>query len=167
MPDILTPPVIIDLEASGFGVGSYPIEVGFVLPDGSSQCFLIKPAPGWTHWDTSAEAVHGITRATLAEHGHGIEEVATQLNRNLRGQVVYSDSWAHDYTWLSVLFEAAGLVPTFRLEHLLVLMNDCRAVDWNKMRNQVESELNVRRHRASNDARVLQMTWLRLQPVTP
>lgn len=156
-------PTIIDLEASGFGKGSYPIEVGFVLPDGSSQCLLIQPDAGWTHWDPAAELVHGISRATLLEYGHPALEVATQLNRSLRGQTVYSDAWAHDYTWLSVLFEAAGLVPTFKLEHLLVLMNECSQQHWNEIRSKVERELNVRRHRASNDARVLQTTWLRLQ----
>ncbi len=156
-------PTVIDFEASGFGSGSYPIEVGFVLPDGSSQCFLIEPAAGWTHWDPGAEAIHGITRATLMEYGRPVAEVATQLNRSLHDQTVYSDAWAHDYTWLSVLYEAAGLVPTFRLEHLLVLMNERDASHWNEMRAKVERELNVRRHRASNDARVLQMTWLRLQ----
>jgi hypothetical protein len=156
-------PTVIDFEASGFGSGSYPIEVGFVLPDGSSQCFLIQPAAGWTHWDAGAEAVHGITRATLLEYGRPVIEVATQLNRSLHGQVVYSDAWAHDYTWLAALFEAAGLVPTFRLEHLLMLMDDCAASHWNEVRATVERELNVRRHRASNDARVLQTTWQRLQ----
>jgi len=159
----MTPPIIIDLEASGFGTGSYPIEVGFVMPDGSSQCSLIRPAEDWTHWDSSAESVHGITRAVLMEYGHSPLDVATQLNRSLHGQVVYSDAWAHDYTWLSVLFEAAGLVPTFRLEHLLVLMSECTTAHWNEVRSKVERDLNMRRHRASNDARVLQTTWLRLQ----
>ena len=36
-------PIIIDIEASGFGRGSYPIEVGLVLPDGTPHCFLIAP----------------------------------------------------------------------------------------------------------------------------
>ena len=36
-------PTILDLEASGFGRDSYPIEVGYVLPDGSSFCSLIRP----------------------------------------------------------------------------------------------------------------------------
>ena len=156
-------PTVIDLEASGFGTGSYPIEVGFVLPDGSTQCMLIKPDEGWTHWDSKAEAVHGITRATLQAYGKSPLEVASQLNRSLAGQTVYSDAWAHDYTWLSVLYEAAGLVPTFKLEHLLVLMDECSKTRWNNARTSVENELQVRRHRASNDARVLQMTWLRLR----
>jgi hypothetical protein len=61
-----------------------------------------------------------------------------------------------------VLFDAAGLVPTFKLEHLLVLMKDCSKAHWNEERNKVELELNVPRHRASNDARILQTTWLRM-----
>lgn len=156
-------PTIIDLEASGFGRGSYPIEVGFVLPDGSSQCSLIQPAASWTHWDASAEAVHGITRELLLQHGKPVIEVATMLNRNLRGQTVYSDSWAHDYNWLSVLFEEAGLVPSFKLEHLLALMTECSKTHWNEVRESVEHDLSIPRHRASNDARVLQATWLRMQ----
>ncbi|HSD39813.1 MAG TPA: hypothetical protein VLC92_20065 [Rhodocyclaceae bacterium] len=156
-------PTVIDLEASGFGTGSYPIEVGFVLPDGSTQCMLIKPDESWTHWDSRAEAVHGITRETLQAHGKPPLEVASKLNRSLAGLTVYSDAWAHDFTWLSVLYEAAGLVPTFKLEHLMVLMDECSKTHWNNARSSVENELQVRRHRASNDARVLQMTFLRLR----
>lgn len=156
-------PIVIDLEASGFGSGSYPIEVGFVLPDGSTQCSLIRPEKHWTHWDEGAAAVHGITRELLMERGRPAVDVATQLNRSLRGQVVYSDAWAHDYTWLSVLFDAADMVPNFRLEHLLVLMDEYSANHWNEVRARVERDLDMRRHRASNDARVLQATWLRLQ----
>ena len=29
-------PIIIDIEASGFGRGSYPIEIGYHMPDGES-----------------------------------------------------------------------------------------------------------------------------------
>jgi hypothetical protein len=39
-------PAILDVEASGFGRGSYPVEVGYVLEDGVSQCMLVRPEPG-------------------------------------------------------------------------------------------------------------------------
>ena len=42
--------ITIDVEASGFGVGSYPIEVGVAFPDGGTQCYLIKPEHDWIHW---------------------------------------------------------------------------------------------------------------------
>ena len=61
----MTLPVIIDIEASGFGRGSYPIEIGYYQPDGQSFCSLIRPDPAWTHWDDSAEQVHGIARPLL------------------------------------------------------------------------------------------------------
>ena len=62
-------PTIIDIEASGFGSYSYPIEVGVVKYDGERYCALIKPEPDWDHWCDKAEAVHGISRDLLSEHG--------------------------------------------------------------------------------------------------
>jgi len=47
---------ILDVEASGFGAGSYPIEVGYVFGDGRSYCTLIRPVSSWTHWDAKAKA---------------------------------------------------------------------------------------------------------------
>lgn len=40
-------PTILDIEASGFGRGSYPIEVGFVAGDGTLFCGLVRPEPDW------------------------------------------------------------------------------------------------------------------------
>ena len=48
-------PTIIDVEASGFGPYSYPIEIGVALDNGDKYCTLILPAPAWTHWDEEAE----------------------------------------------------------------------------------------------------------------
>ena len=36
-------PTILDIEASGFGRGSYPIEIGFSAGDGVLFCGLIVP----------------------------------------------------------------------------------------------------------------------------
>ena len=54
MPSADTP-LIIDVEASGFGGASYPIEIGVALDDGHKYCALILPEPEWTHWDAAAE----------------------------------------------------------------------------------------------------------------
>lgn len=48
-------PLIIDVDASGFGDTSYPIEVGVALEQGRKFCTLISPAPERTHWDEAAE----------------------------------------------------------------------------------------------------------------
>src|SRR3954468_2528729 len=78
-------PCVIDIEASGFGRGSYPIEIGFVLPDGTAYCTLIVPDESWTHWDGDAERIHGISRALLQRHGRSASEVANELNQRLAG----------------------------------------------------------------------------------
>ena len=156
-------PAIIDLEASGFGRHSYPIEIGYVLADGSSYCSLIAPAPGWTHWDPAAEQVHHIDRETLLCHGRSIPEVAAQLNQRLAGQVLYTDGWAHDYTWLAALFEEAGMVARFRIENLRSLLSDEEAGRWHGTKERVRHECSLARHRASVDAWLLQQTWLRVR----
>ena len=159
-------PIIIDVEASGFGRGSYPIEVGFVMPNGDTQCTLIKPEPSWTHWDESSEALHGITREVLAKHGKPIEEVARWLNQHLRGLTVYSDAWGNDLSWLGALFEYAEVPQLFHLDGLNKLLSEDQMNVWADTRNQVLSELNIRRHRASNDAKVIQLTYMATLPVS-
>lgn len=160
-------PAVLDIEASGFGHDSYPIEVGFVLPDGQSYCSLIRPAPTWTHWDPAAERVHHIPLATVIRHGRDPGEVARQLNARLKGLTVYCDGWAHDYTWLGVLFEAAGLSPSFRLENLRALLSDREAAFWSVVKQQVTTEMRLQRHRASSDAKILQHTLIRLRAPLP
>lgn len=157
------PPVILDIEASGFGRDGYPIEVGFVLPDGQGWCSLIRPQSDWLHWDDAAAAMHRISRESLLLHGRSAHEVALTMNAWLRGRTAYSDAWAHDYSWLSQLFEAADLVPAFKLDNLRALLSDDEAGRWHAMKHQVATEVQLARHRASADARVLQMTLQRLR----
>ncbi|MDB5817109.1 MAG: hypothetical protein JWQ11_749 [Rhizobacter sp.] len=157
------PPGILDLEASGFGRNSYPIEIGYVLPDGETFCSLIKPADSWTHWDPSAEQMHHITRASVLRFGRGATELAQDLNRRLAGRTLYSDGWLQDYTWLNVLYEEAGMSPSFKLGHLRTLLTEAEAQRWDALKREVEAELKLERHRASSDARLLQVTLLRLR----
>lgn len=152
-------PFIIDVEASGFGRGSYPIEVGFARPDGSVFSCLIRPEPDWEHWDESAEEVHGIPRATLFEQGSSVQEVAKKLNEELEGKTVYTDSWGFDSSWLSLLFYHAGLRQLFRLETLSKLLSEKQIAIWSKVKQQVTTDLKIDRHRAGPDARMLQRTY--------
>ena len=78
-------PIIIDIEASGFGSMSYPIEVGIALDDDTKYCSLILPASDWEHWDSDAEKVHRIARDILETYGNPIQQVAAHLNRLLEG----------------------------------------------------------------------------------
>lgn len=160
-------PCIIDVEASGFGRGSYPIEVGFVMPDGEAVCTLVRPASHWTHWDGQAERLHGLTRELLERRGRSPGEVARLLNERLRGCTVYCDGWANDYTWLAMLFDEAGLQPAFTLRHLRELLNEQDADQWHHTCREVRDSLQLQRHRASSDARVLQLALERLRAQRP
>ncbi|MBK7049745.1 MAG: hypothetical protein KBF98_08715 [Rhodoferax sp.] len=155
-------PTVVDVEASGFGRASYPIEVGFVLPNGHSFCSLIYPEPEWTHWDPQAETIHHISRELLLKKGHPACEVAHLLNSQLRGQTVYTDGWANDYSWLGRLFDVADLSPAFKLENLRVLLKEDEAERWHAVKSEVAHERGPQRHRASADARLLQLTLLRI-----
>lgn len=157
------PPAILDIEASGFGLGSYPIEIGFVLSDGSTWCSLVHPEPDWQHWDPEAATVHGIQRAQLVSHGRRPTDLCQLLNDRLRGLTVYSDAWAHDYTWLNRLYEAAGTSPRFKLDNLRALLDESDAAQWHEAKRRVALSAGLQRHRASADARLLQQTWISLK----
>lgn len=149
-------PCVLDIEASGFGAGSYPIEVGYVMPDGRAACMLVQPATDWTHWDAAAERIHGISRSVLVAHGRPPRDVALALNRDLAGLTVYCDGWAHDYPWLGALYEEAGLAPAFRLESVCALLDAAALAQLDQARRDALAEMGLTRHRASNDARALQ-----------
>ncbi|HMY48334.1 MAG TPA: hypothetical protein PKX01_03830 [Rhodocyclaceae bacterium] len=157
------PPPILDIEASGFGPSSYPIEVGLILPDGCTYCSLIRPLDAWTHWDASAEAIHRVARSTLVAHGRSPADVAHALNLRLHGQTIYCDAWYHDFTWLGRLFDAADLPQLFRLEDIRSLLGETDMEVWHATKTDILAELGLQRHRASNDARVLQQTLLRVK----
>jgi hypothetical protein len=159
----LETPTVLDIEASGFGRHSYPIEVGYVLPNGEAFCTLIRPEPEWTHWDPEAERLHHISRELVIARGRPAVEVARLLNSRLVGQTIYSDGWANDYSWLGILFDVADMTPGFRIENLRALLAEGEAARWHAVKQQVSQELGVQRHRASTDARVLQLTFQRLR----
>lgn len=155
-------PPIIDLEASGFGRGSYPIEVGFALEDRVVHSFLIKPAPSWLHWSVEAELIHGISRADLQEAGMTPREVALKMNDMLRGKTLYSDAWSFDSSWMGRLFDEAELVQRFRIETINKLLTPAQMEMWTDTKQSLWSEMRIERHRAANDVQVLQETYLRV-----
>jgi len=155
-------PVTIDVEASGFGQGSYPIEVGVALEDGRTQCFLIRPTDRWTHWDLDAEEVHGIERDLLISHGRSVTQVAESLNDLLKYKTVYSDAWGHDQSWLALLFDEAGVPCRFRIESARCLLDEANLDYWRDEKLAILNKLQSVRHRASNDALVLQKTLVEI-----
>lgn len=99
----------LDFEASSLSKKSYPIEVAWVLEDGSSQSFLIRPAPDWSDWDMEAEAIHHISRTSLLAEGVPHAEVAQRMVAALSGHDLCASAPSWDGKWLSTLLRAAGL----------------------------------------------------------
>jgi hypothetical protein len=156
-----TLPNIIDVEASGFGNGSYPIEVGVADNEGHRYCTLIEPAKDWTHWDVSAEKVHNITRETLSECGRSVFDVAQNLNNRYKNQTLYSDGWVVDKPWLITLFHSAKLSMEFSISPLEMILKEAQMAIWHDIKNDVIQQLQLTRHRASNDAHIIQETFRR------
>lgn len=156
-------PAIIDLEASGFGRGSYPIEVGIALADGSVHALLIKPAEGWDHWDDKAEAIHGISREYLQEHGKAPREVAIFLNDLCSGLTLYSDAWSFDSSWLGRLFDEAEIIQRFKLDTLTRLLSEDDMAIWSDTKDAMVKQLGLDMHRAANDVMLLRETYKKIK----
>lgn len=112
----MKPTHFIDFEASGIAPDSYPIEVAVVFPGGEYQA-LIKPASYWEHWSYDAQDMHGLSREQLASEGQSPLAVAQEMNHLFDGKTLCSDNPA-DCFWLDVLYEAAGIEPTFSVRPL-------------------------------------------------
>jgi hypothetical protein len=161
-------PSIIDVEASGFGAASYPIEVGGQLRDGSRFSWLIQPMADWTHWDARAERLHGLSRERLERDGLPALEVCLRLNSLLAGQTVYSDAWYHDFGWIARLFHDARVGPRFRVESLQKLFRAEELERWPQVLDACWREQPAERvrHRALCDAAVLQQSFVRMRNTT-
>lgn len=153
-------PVVVDLEASGFGSGSYPIEVGVAFADGSTFCSLIRPEADWTHWDSRAQRVHNIPRRTLLKHGRAASDIADELNQRLAGETIYSDAWGVDAPWLALLFHRTSTAQQFQVDSIRTLINEEEADRWGDNKQMIIDQLVLTRHRASSDALIIQNTLL-------
>ena len=165
--EVFIRPVILDIEAAGFGRGSYPIEIGVALNSGRSECFLVKRESDWTHWDPSAANLHGISPEMLLRRGRPPREIAQRLNQLLAGMTVYTDAWGVDSSWLALLFERAELPQRFRLDALVGLLNEDEKTAWAMSKIFARDSLRLTRHRASADALILQAAYVRTKGVSP
>lgn len=157
-------PIILDIEASGFGVGSYPIEIGYADARGETWCALVQPQQDWTHWDSHAADLHQLTRKTLLQHGLAPKVIAQHLNQVFLNQVVYSDGWLNDFVWLSRLYDVAEMRPHFRLEDLRLVLSPQQLSSWHQTKQALQQARQDARHRASTDAKLLQDTWRHTAP---
>lgn len=153
-------PTIIDIEASGFGSTSYPIEIGVIKFNGERYCALIKPATDWQHWCDEAEKIHGISRALIESHGKCPHQVCAELNAFLQDTTAYSDAWTHDNPWLINLFFSARMKQSFRLSAIENIAREEQLLLWDATKIQLRHSLDIQRHRASGDAYLIQQTYI-------
>jgi len=138
-------PFIIDIEASGFGSTSYPIEVGVVLDNDQKFCSLIMPSEDWTHWDDQAEQVHHISRSALHFYGKPVTMVADQLNESFAGMILYSDGWVVDKPWLTRLFYAARREMKFTVSPLEMILSEQQMTIWQETKDKITIEMKTTR----------------------
>lgn len=102
--------IVIDIEASGFGLGSYPIEFAWGNSAIGISSFLINPAQlnDWTHWSDESEQVHCIPRATLLTDGINPLLAWTRISELFALYRVYSDNPPYDAGWLDA-FSVLGV----------------------------------------------------------
>ncbi len=131
-----------------------------MLDTDERYCSLIKPAQDWTHWTEEAESYHQLSRQIIEQHGADIETVAKDLNRILDNRTVYSDGWAVDHPWIIRLFHYARITMSFRISPLEMILSEAQMEIWHKTKDQVTETLNIDRHRASNDALIIQQTYI-------
>ena len=154
-------PNIVDVEASGFGSDSYPIEVGVVLSNGERYCSLIRPEADWIYWDESAAHAHKISRESLFKYGKSVATVAQELNAFLENMTVYSDGWVVDSPWLKQLFFSANCPPTFSISPLEMILTEPQMAVWHEVKDSLMIGSEAHRHRASYDAQLIQDTYVK------
>ena len=106
----------VDLEASGLGAESWPIEIGVAWIDDAgkirSDSQLIRPDPSWSPegWSDESAAIHGIARDAL-EAAPTTDAVAHWFLEMSRGRPLLSDAPEFDAVWLArvVDLDANGL----------------------------------------------------------
>ncbi|TMP53582.1 hypothetical protein [Pseudoalteromonas sp. S1688] len=111
--------VFLDIEASGLGFNSYPIEVAYATSNDETASALIKPNHDWLEsgeWDSNAERnIHKITQHVLLEQGKSAKAVAAELNSALKGKLIFCNDLAYDGVWLAKLFKVADVGVEFFL----------------------------------------------------
>ncbi len=141
--------IFVDLEASGLGAESYPIEVAWKSPDSNaSDNFMINPdsVEGWTYWDEFAEELHGIDRERLVDEGIDALVACLRLNSVLEGKTLISDAFEFDSFWMRRLYEAADMQPTFTMAGLDAVLSAEQLIQYRFI-----ARSQFRRHRAMQD----------------
>ena len=149
---------LIDIEASGLDIESYPIEIG-ILFEGSVYTWLIKPEPSWQYWDDAAENIHGIPRQHIETHGMDAKQVANKINQLVKNSngLLYSDAVQWDSDWINHLFKNVGIVAEFHLLPIQDLFSEGEELLFKQKRAEIVLSGKYRHHRAGEDVQIINM----------
>jgi hypothetical protein len=152
----MKPIPIIDIEASGLHIDSYPIEIAVVVDD-VVHSWLIQPAPHWQHWSERAEEMHGISRVQLETEGVAVEVVAANLVAlsERSGGVFYCDAVYWDEDWLKTLFHEAKQPMTLQVKPIFDLLTEQEQQVFLQMKESLTAAGRYQLHRAAEDVRLL------------
>ena len=167
-------PVFVDFEASSLGHDSYPVEAAWMDESGQSESYLVRPEPDWSDWSDEAQAVHGLSRRHLLDHGSPALHVARRLRAALTppGAVAVVGSGI-DLRWLGRLLSLTHAVdPGPSLVCARLLLTEVLAATVGSVppsvgrevvrRVAVREGLFVRRprHRALSEATLMRRVWV-------
>ncbi|MFC3123346.1 hypothetical protein [Agaribacter flavus] len=88
-------------------------------------------------------------------------DVCRDLNAFANGQTLYSDAWVVDNPWVLKLFGKARIEMKFRMSSLELIMREDQFETWDKDKAFICRRSGLKRHRASTDACIVQLTYER------
>lgn len=117
--------VFADFEASGLGVDSFPIELGWAWCEGDhveARSILIRPTDSWKAgeypgWSPVAETLHGLSIDRIEREGRSVNEVAKEIALAAADALLSFDTGnkGYDRRWLQQLFDAVSLPMTLNV----------------------------------------------------
>ena len=151
-------PPILDFEASSLSDTSYPISAGLVVA-GQVYYWIIKPQADWIDWSLESQAIHGLKRSFLEEHGVPVQQVYAEITEKLNGyQVIYSDAPAWEGLWLQRLG-----VFNLRIADIGELIGNDKREGFSSELAKTFASNKLTQHRADHDALAIALTIKKLQ----
>jgi hypothetical protein len=151
---------VIDFEASSL-IDGFPVSVGVANSDGRLFYAVIKPHSEWEmgyRWDGNSEAIHGLSREHLQQHGREASVVVAEMKSMFGADVAYmSDAPGHDKQWLDELISVSGITYTPKMyrstpEMWLTTLHDEHRVELEAVLRVNELRKSLHTHNALSDA---------------
>lgn len=152
--------LFIDIEASGLGIDSYPIECGWTVWNGEGDATLINHQP-WlesSYWDSQAELLHGISKESLKDAPDAKTALKIITDKTQEG-ILFSDCPKMESIWLSLLSSASQDRMKWTIHDATSLFG--KSLKDERMANSIMEKFKTtgHHHRAQGDSLVLWKVW--------